>query len=111
VLDRQRPFKVVDLDHRAERIVPVLLLASSNGKNMVELQAHFGLPEFHHGIQTVRTKAKVDSVLAQLHRDASSVSSLEPPEERIFSFRRRTKETILRKDKNLDWRGSNSRVL
>jgi hypothetical protein len=52
--------------------VPALLLASSNGKNMVELQAHFGLPEFQHGMETVRTKAKVDSAIARLHRDASS---------------------------------------
>jgi hypothetical protein len=33
-----------------------------------------------------------------------------PRKNEIFSFRRRTKETILREDKNLDWRSSNSRV-
>jgi hypothetical protein len=53
--------------------VTVLLLASSNRKNMVERQAHLDLPELQHGIEMVRTKAKVDPVLAQLHHDASSV--------------------------------------
>ncbi len=73
---RQRLGHVVDLQHRAQGVVPVLVLASADRQQMVEGHARLPLPEGQHGGDVVGGEADIDPRLGQLHDAASSISFL-----------------------------------
>jgi hypothetical protein len=59
---------MVDLDHRAQGIVPVLVLAAPDRQHVVEPEADRALPERQHRIGIVGGKADIDLRLRQFHR-------------------------------------------
>jgi hypothetical protein len=57
----------MDIDDRAQRVVPVLFLPATNRQHMVEAKAGIPLPEPQHRLQIVRRESEVDDVLCELH--------------------------------------------
>ena len=66
----QRLGQVVDLDHRAQRIVPVLVLPAADRQQMVEGKADLALPERQHRFEVVGREAEVHARLGEIHAKA-----------------------------------------
>lgn len=58
---------MIDLHHRAQRIVAMLVLPAPHRQQMIEAQSGFALPEGQHRINLVGGKADIDLRLRQLH--------------------------------------------
>src|ERR1700756_1712506 len=68
---RQRLRVMVEFYDRAQCIVPILFLPSTNRQHMVEAKGGISLPEPQHRLQIVRRESEVDDVLCELHVPAS----------------------------------------
>ena len=64
---RQFVSRVVDLEHRAEKIVPVLPHAVAQRQHVVEGQSDLVPPEVEHGLETGREEADIDPGFGKVH--------------------------------------------
>jgi hypothetical protein len=63
----QRLGVMVELDDRAQSVVPVLFLPAANRQHMVEAKPGILLPEPQHRLQIVRRKSEVNDVFCESH--------------------------------------------
>ena len=59
---------MIELDDRALRLVPVLVLPAANRQHIIESKTDILLPEPQHRLQIVRRKSDVDDIFRQLHQ-------------------------------------------
>src|SRR5258708_8726312 len=59
---------MIELDDRALRLVPVLVLPAANRQHIIESKTDILLPEPQHRLQIVRRKSDVDAMFRQLHQ-------------------------------------------
>ncbi len=63
----QRRQGVVDLQHRAVDVVPMLIVAASDRQDVIERGPRRPLPERQHGRELVGRQTDIDPCLCQLH--------------------------------------------
>jgi hypothetical protein len=64
---------MIDLDHRSQRVVPVLGLATANRQRVIEAQPHFLLPERKQRVEIIGGKTDIDLWFRQFHFVVSGV--------------------------------------
>jgi hypothetical protein len=63
---------VIDLQHRAEGVVPMLVLAAADLQQVVEGNTRLALSEGQHGFEVVGGQPDVDPWFRQFHGVASA---------------------------------------
>jgi hypothetical protein len=71
----ERVARVVDLEHRAEQTVTVLLQPAAHGQELLVRKPDALLPEVEHRLTLVRVQAHVDARLRELHGHRSYAKS------------------------------------